>query len=181
MKRASFLFVLLGLLAVPTALSAQEAEYPMQEPATVLSFGAQRPGQTFNKQDCGFHSGTTATIRVNQTAAGTKEVGPDRCVRLNVGIVDQDTISVDGREYPAQPCGSNVIFVTAPVAGGTAQSRQVENRFTIACAVAAGNALPRTGQHIADLASTGAALIVMGSVLVLIVWRRRSSNLSATA
>lgn len=179
MKRASFLFVLLGLLAAPTSSSAQQAQYPIQEGATVLSFGAQRPGQTFTKQDCGFQPGATATIRVNETAIGTKAVESDGCVRLNVGIVDQDTISVDGREHLARSCRSNVIFVTAPVAGGAAQSRQVENRFTIACAAAAANTLPRTGQGVAGLGAVGAAMTVVGSVLVLIVWRRRNSDLSA--
>lgn len=177
MKRALFFVMLFGLLAAPTAVLAQE--YPIQGNAQVLSFGAQRPGQTFNKNDCGFQAGAQASIRVNDTAAGNKAVASDGCVKLAVRIVDEDTISIDGREFPALRCRANTIFVTAPVPGGAAQSRQVQNRFTIACgAAAAGGTLPRTGADIGGLGAAGAALTVVGSVVVLIVRRRRSTDLS---
>lgn len=177
MKRALLFVMLFGLLGAPTAVMAQE--YPIQGNAEVLSFGAQRPGQTFNKNDCGFQPNAQATIRLNETPAGTKQVAGDGCVKLAVKIVDEDTISIDGREYPALRCRENTIFVTAPVPGGSAQSRQVQNKFTITCAAAAAGALPRTGADIGGLGAAGAALAVVGSVIVLIVRRRRSTDLSA--
>jgi LPXTG-motif cell wall-anchored protein len=176
---ATVVAVLLGALAAPTVAAAQQ--YPIDAPPAVRSFGSQRPGDTFNKEDCGFQAGTTAEIRLNDTAAGTKQVEGDGCVRLTVRIVDQDTVSIDGREYDARRCRSNVIFVTAPVAGGAARQRQVENRFTINCGGIAGNNLPRTGTDVADLAALGGVLVVLGATVVTIVRRRRTGDATATA
>lgn len=177
-RTAALILMVLGLLAAPAAAFAQD--YPLSGQAEVQAYGSQRIGDSFNKEDCGFLPNSTAAIRVNDTAAGTKPIGGDGCVRMTVKIVDQDTIAIDGTEYPAKRCASNVIFVTGPVPSGAAQSRQVENRFTITCAAAAGNALPRTGSDIADIAAVGGLLVVVGATVVTIVRRRRSLD-TATA
>ena len=181
MRRIAAIVILaLGACLLPlTAASAQQ--YPIDRPAEVRSFGAQRIGATFHKEDCGFLAGSSAEIRVNDTAAGTKPVGSDGCVRMTVRVVDEDTISIDGTEYPARRCASNTIFVTAPVAGGAAQSRQVENRFTIVCGATAAASLPRTGSDALDLAAVGGVLVVTGATIVTIVRRRRRTDGTATA
>jgi LPXTG-motif cell wall-anchored protein len=180
MRRIStLLVVLVALLVAPSVASAQQ--YPINGQTEVKAFGAKRAGESFNKEDCGFLAGSNADIRVNDTAAGSKTVERDGCVRMVVRIVDEDTISIDGTEYPAKRCRDNSIFVTAPVAGGAAQRKQAENKFTIVCAAAAGKALPRTGTDIAGLAGAGGLLVVVGATVVMIVRRRRTLGDTAPA
>lgn len=168
----------LGLFLVPAAASAQQ--YPIDKEAEVQNFGNQSAGETFNKQDCGFQPGTTADVRFGDTPAGTKQVGSDGCVRLTVRIVDRDTVSIDGREYDARRCASNTIVVSAPVAGGAAEQRQVQNRFTIVCAATAAGPLPRTGNDVADLVTLGGVLVVAGVTVLTIVRRRRHTGSATT-
>ena len=168
-----------GLLLLATPAASQQ-QYPptTQAPAStqVQGFGAQRPGQTFNKRDCGFQAGAQASIRVNETAAGSKAAGSDGCVALSVKIVGQDRISIDGREFPARRCAANSIFVTAPSSSGA--SRTVENQFNIDCspaAAAAAGTLPRTGTGLTTpLAASAALLIGAGAVVVVATRRRRA-------
>ena len=181
MRRIAGLLGLVVLTLVGATGAASAQEYPIDQPAQVQAYGAQRPGDSFNKEDCGFLGGSTAQIRVNDTAAGTKTVGSDGCVRMTVKIVDEDTISIDGTEYPALRCRSNVIYVTAPVPSGSAQSRQVQNRFTINCGAVAASNLPRTGSDIGSLVALGGVLVVVGTTVVLIVRRRRTLTDTATA
>ena len=161
-----------GLLLLATPAASQDQYPPKPGPTQVLGFGAQRPGETFNKRDCGFQAGAEASIRVNETTAGSKAAGSDGCVALSVKIVGQDRISIDGREFPARRCAANSIFVTATSTAGT--SRTVENQFNIDCGpAAAGGALPRTGAgSTIPMAGIAAALIVAGGVAVLAVRRR---------
>jgi LPXTG-motif cell wall-anchored protein len=176
---------------VPSAAFAQQAQdpsgYPIRGQAQVLAFGSQRPGDTFTKNDCGFLSGQQASISINGGApVGTDLVESDGCVKFNVTVVDQDTVHFEGttnanRDHDVQRCRDNVITITGPVAGGAAEQRQVENRFTITCAAAAAAALPRTGNDFAPLVALGAVLIVFGATVVMIVRRRRSLADTATA
>jgi len=166
-----------GLLLLAAPAAAQQYPPTSQAPAStqVLGFGAQRPGETFNKRDCGFQGGAQASIRVNETAAGSKAAGSDGCVALSVKIVAQDRVSVDGREFPARRCAANSIFVTAPSSAGT--SRTVENQFNIDCGpAAAAGTLPRTGTGLTmPLAASAALLIGAGAVAVVASRRRRTA------
>lgn len=175
---ATIVVMVLGLVLVPSTAFGQQ--YPIAAEGEDQDFGVQVAGDTFDKQDCGFQPGTTADIRPNDTAADTKQVGSDGCVRLTVRIVDQDTVSIDDREYDARRCASNTIFVTAPVAGGAAEQRQMRNHFTILCAATKAGPLPRTGNDIADLAALGGVLVVVGATVVTIVRRRRRSAAGGT-
>jgi hypothetical protein len=165
--------VVIGVLAPAAAASAQS--YPPAAQAEVRDFGAQRAGDTFNKVDCGFMAGTTATIRLNSTDAGTRTVGSDGCVRLAVTIDNESQVSIDGRAFPANRCARNSIFVSAPIASGAATNRVVDNRFTISCPGTAAAGVARTGQNIARWSITGVALTALGTVLVVFMRRRRDA------
>jgi LPXTG-motif cell wall-anchored protein len=191
MRRCAALLVILVAALLPSAAFAQQAQdpsaYPIRGQAQVLAFGAQRPGDTFSKNDCGFLAGQQATITINGGApVGTDAVESDGCVKFDVKVVDQDTINFKGTtsadgDHDALRCRANTITITGPVAGGAAESRQVENRFTIACGAVAASNLPRTGSDIAPLVALGGVLIVFGATVVLIVRRRRTLADTATA
>src|SRR5688572_75277 len=110
-RSATMLVMLLGVLVLfaPTAATAQaqRPEYPIQRPAQVQSFGAQRPGESFTKNDCGFEPGQQATVRLNDTALPNRTVGANGCVTMTVRIVDEDTISIDNTNYDALRCRAN--------------------------------------------------------------------------
>jgi hypothetical protein len=160
------------LMAVASTAVAQTS-YPPGEETQVKDYGTQRAGAKFTKVDCGYQAGATATIQLNGTPAGSKTVGSDGCVRLEVHVTGSSTITIDGRRYTAIRCSDNVISVTATKADGNG-TRRDDNKFTIACngAVGAGNTA-RTGQDIAAMAAVGGALVVAGLVIVTVVRRRR--------
>ena len=161
--------------AVPASAQQTSEDYPPSNGARVLDFGVQRQGGSFTKEDCGFAPGSSAQVSLNGRDIFRKNAEGDGCVRLNVEIVDRDTIRIDGTAYEARPCAQNTIGVSGTHRNGGTLS--YDNRFRIDCAGGTGAAaLPRTGSADAmNLSAAGAGLVVVGVVLAIVARRRRSA------
>ena len=163
-----------------TTTSSTTTTVPGEERPSVRSFGAIRPGESFNKLDCGFRPGATAEIRFNGNAAGTATVRADGCVQLRVDVVTASQVRIDGRTYTTV-CGPQTIDVIAPAPSGA--RRTAVNRFTIPCDAAPGSrgaGLTRTGADAIRWGVVALGLIAIGVAFVLADRRRanrRTENL----
>lgn len=163
------------------------SSYPPSGGTGVLDFGAQRPGGSFNKQDCGFAPGSAASVALNGSAPlFTKQAESDGCVRLTVEIQNNNKIRIDGRNYDANRCAENTITVSGSHRNGGTLS--FDNRFRIDCAGVGGTGqgvggenTARTGIDADDLSLLGAGLVTAGVVLYVIARRRRAGDIDAPA
>lgn len=143
----------------------------------VKDFGTVRPGDGFQKEDCGFTAGSTVTVSFNGGGAGTAVAGGDGCVRLDVEVIDANTVSIEGRRLRMQ-CGRQVITVAGADADGG--DRVAQNGFFVPCGEAArGDAarsdggLSDTGANVGRWLTVAGLLIAIGAAFV-VADRRRS-------
>jgi hypothetical protein len=181
------LFAVGAALSLPTGALAQTPQYPPSTSTTststtttapggqdVRDFGAVREGESFDKRDCGFAPGATASVTFGSQDAGTTTVGSDGCVSLRVDVRAGRTVAVNGRTF-AGACGENTITVRGPEPSGSTHT--AVNRFTIECpASQAGAALTRTGGDFVVPSVVGLALAAAGAALVVAARRRTSSR-----
>lgn len=149
---------------------------PQAQPSSgTRDFGVFRSGEAFDKVDCGFDAGSSASTTFNGAASGTTTVGSDGCTRFNVAVGPDQRVTFNGRSFTGR-CGANTLVVSAPAAGAT---RTVTNTFTIACAAAAGATTARTGAETAGMVGGGVALVAAGGFLILMTRRRRRQPVPA--
>lgn len=168
-------------VASASPVLAQSANYPPSNGAAVRDFGAQRPGQTFNKEDCGFRPGSTANVALNGRQIFTKQAESDGCVRMTVEVQNSNKIRIDGRNYDANRCAENTITVSGEHRNGGTLS--YDNKFRIDCAGVGGTGQGRGGEQTArtgldadDLSLAGAGLVTAGVVLFVVARRRRAGT-----
>ena len=143
--------------------------------------GTVTVGQQFVLQlapTCVFTAGATVTINANGVVF-SEVAEPNGSVLLNVNVLSTTQLSINPI-VPAR-CGVNTVTATgpSPTARGGA-STQTAN-FTLVCPTAVptartGGTLSRTGSDTVTYAAVAMALVVAGSIVVLVTRRRRADG-----
>lgn len=142
--------------------------------------GTVTVGQQFVLQlapTCVFTAGATVTINANGVVF-TKVAEPNGSVLLNVNVLSTTELSINPI-VPAR-CGVNTVTATGPsptAVGGVSQTAN----FTLVCPTAVptartGGVLSRTGSDTVTYAAVAMALVVAGSIVVLVTRRRRADD-----
>ena len=187
----AMLVVLLSgvLLLVAPAASAQTGYPP--GPCTTVSgsqhVGSVNIGQRFVVQiapTCLFTPGTPVTVTVNGIDIPGKTAEPGGFVLVDITVVSATQLSIDDPVLTPAFCGTNT--VTARGASSTAQggiSTQTAT-FTLNCPAGPGTASPATpvagrlsltGANTMRYAAMALALVVAGSLALVVTRRRRAS------
>lgn len=162
-----------GQTGYPPGLSAQCTA--SQEVGTVTV------GQQFVLQlaaTCAFNAGATITINANGVTF-SKSAEANGVVLLNVNVLSATQLSINPL-VPAR-CGVNTVTATGPSSASvTGQASQTAN-FTLVCppavpAARTGGTLSRTGSDTVTYAAVAMALVVAGSIVVLVTRRRRADT-----
>ena len=138
--------------------------------------GTHVKGETFSNQLCGYQPGATVTLSVDGQAGPSATADGNGCVTVQVTIVDNSHVRVNGVTFNAA-CGPNSVITTGPGANGSTLSET--DSFTINCGTAAtptssnGGGLAFTGANILKLSGAALLLILFGAALVA-AERRRS-------
>ena len=143
--------------------------------------GTVTVGQQFVLQlapSCVFTAGATVTVNANGvTFSAVAE--PNGTVRLNVDVLSATQLSINGNIVPAR-CGVNTVTATGPSSAAQGQVSQTAN-FTLTCPTTGGpgttgGTLSRTGADTVRYAAVAMALVVAGSIVVLVTRRRRADG-----
>lgn len=175
-----------AFIAAASPASAQTGYPPGQSTQCTGSqdVGAVTVGQQFVLQlapTCLFNAGATVTINANGvTFSDTAE--PNGSVLLTVNVLSTTEMSINPT-VPAR-CGPNTVTATGPSrASATGVSTQTAN-FTLTCPTGTTpttrgtgrGALSRTGADAVEYSAAALALVVAGSMLVIVTRRRRAAN-----
>lgn len=198
MRRTQAVAVLVGLVAAAVLLVAPAAPaqtgYPPGPCTAVVGtqdVGSVNVGQTFVLQvapTCLFTPGTTVTVTVNGVDIPGKTAEPGGFVLVTITVVSATQLSVDDPVLTPAICGTN--SVTARGASSTAQggvSTQTAT-FRVNCPAGAtpttptaGTATPvagrlsLTGANTLRFVAIALALVVTGSLALVLTRRRRAA------
>lgn len=133
--------------------------------------GTHVKGETFTNNACGYRPGATVTLTVDGQAGPSATADSNGCVAIQVTILDNSHVRVNGVTFNAS-CGSNNVVTTGPGANGSTLSET--DTFTINCAATptGGGGLAFTGANILKLGGAAALLILFGAGLVAVERRR---------
>jgi hypothetical protein len=197
MRRTHTMVALCGvvgglLLLLAPAASAQTGYPPGLCTTTsgVQNVGNVNVGQRFVLQlapTCVFTPGSPITVTVNGVNIPGKVANPSGYVLVDITVVSATQLSIDDPVLTPAICGTNTAVATGPSA--TAQggvSTQTAN-FTITCPVvpaavtgtasaASGGLLSRTGANSVRYAAVALALVVAGSMVLVVTRRRRADQ-----
>jgi hypothetical protein len=126
------------------------------------------PGQQFRLPGTGCAAGATVVVRFDGRQIGTTTADGNGAFEL-VGTVPPTT--APGRSTVTATCGDLVQSLVVTV-GGRASGAQANTEPANA---ATPGAMPRTGTEIWPLVRTAAALVLVGTGLVLMARRRRAT------
>ena len=187
---AALLALLSGVLLLVAPAASAQTGYPPGPCTTVTGsqhVGNVNIGQRFVLQvapTCLFTPGTPVTVTVNGVDIPGKTAGPGGFVLVDITVVSATQLSIDDPVLTPAFCGTNT--VTARGASSTAQggiSTQTAT-FTLNCPAGSATASPTTpvagrlsltGANTMRYAAMALALVVAGSLALVVTRRRRAS------
>ena len=174
------LVVLIGGMTVLAGSAASQTGYPPGPCAATISaanIGNFNVGQTFTvtvTPTCAFTAGTPVTVTVNGVVIGTKVASIAGTVPVTVRIVSATVMEIDDPVQVPTICGLNAI--TAQGASSVAQATVTHTvNFGVTCPAPATRTggIAFTGANILRMAGIAVVAIMVGSLLVTSVRKRR--------
>ena len=167
-----------GLLAMAGPAAAQTTYPPGPCAATIsaANIGNFNVGQTFTvtlTPTCAWTSGGAVTVTVNGTAVGTKTATAAGTVSVTIRIVSATLIEVDDPVQVANICGLNSIVAVGPSTVAQSTVSHTVNFGSVCPAATKPGGIAFTGANILRMAAVAVAAIVLGSLLVTTVRKRR--------
>ena len=193
MRRTQALAMLIALLSgvlllVAPAASAQTG-YPPGPCTTVTGsqhVGSVNIGQRFVVQlapTCLFIAGTPVTVTVNGVDIPGKSAEPGGFVLVDITVVSAAQLSIDDPVLTPAFCGTNTVTARGASTAQGGISTQTAT-FTLKCPAGPGTASPATpvagrlsltGANTVRYAALALALVVAGSLALVVTRRRRAS------